>query len=104
MSSHQKKTINIKNAAAGFKIRQLESQDERWAEYQKLKTIDNLTIRDAIKRVLLVATSQSEMFNQDHKCIAILTKIITSDHKINDISLQSILSEDDYKTIKSKFE
>ena len=104
MSAQQKKLINVKNAAAGFKIRQLESQDERWAEYQKLKTIDNLTIRDAIKRVLSVATSQGEMFDQDHKCIAILTKIITSDHKFNDISLQSILSEDDYQTIKSKYE
>ena len=101
---HQKKLINIRNAASGFKIRQLESQESRWKELQKLKTIDNLTIRDAIKRVVSVATNQGEMFDQDHKCIDLLTKIITSDHKFNDLSIKSLMSEDDYQEVKNRFE
>tara|TARA_R100001460_G_scaffold20447_3_gene42410 strand:+ start:205 stop:699 length:495 start_codon:yes stop_codon:yes gene_type:complete len=103
-TSHQKKLINIRNASSGFKIRQLESQESRWEELQKLKTIDNLTIRDAIKRVVSVATNQGEMFDQDYKCIDLLTKIITSDHKFNDLSIKSLMSEDDYQEVKNKFE
>ena len=69
-----------------------------------MKSIDNLTVRDAIKRVVQVAAHQSEMYPQDHKCIELLSRIITSDHKFNEISIQSIMSENDYTEVKSKFE
>ena len=49
-------------------------------------------------------TSQSEMYPQDHKCLALLNKITDSKHKFNDISVQSIMSENDYAEIKDKFE
>jgi predicted Fe-S protein YdhL (DUF1289 family) len=100
----KRKIINIKNAAEGYKIRQVSSQEDRWRELQKLKTIDNLTVGDVIKRITQVATHQSEMYPQDHKCIALLNKIIKSKHKFNDISVQSIMSENDYAEIKNKFE
>lgn len=103
-TSHHKKLINIRNAAAGFKIRQLESQENRWMELQKLKTIDNLTVRDAIKRVVSVATHQGEMFDQDHKCIDLLVRIISSDHKFNELSVKSLMSEEDYQSVKTKYE
>jgi len=100
----QKKIINLRNASEGFKIRQVESQENRWRELQKLKSIDNLTIRDAIKRLVLVATYQSRMTEQDHKCIDILNKIITSDHKFNDLAIKSLMSDEDYGTVKDKYE
>ena len=100
----KRKIINIKNAAEGYKIRQVSSQEDRWRELQKLKTIDNLTVGDVIKRITQVATHQSEMYPQDHKCIELLSKIITSDHKFNEISVQSIMSQDDYTEVKNKFE
>jgi len=100
----KRKIINIKNAAEGFKIRQVSSQEDRWRELQKLKNIDNLTVGDAIKRVIHVATCQSEMYPQDHKCINLLNKIITSGHKFNDISIKSIMSQNDYSEVKDKFE
>jgi len=43
-SDVMKKLINIKNATEGYKIRQLESQENRWKELQKAKGIDNLTV------------------------------------------------------------
>lgn len=100
----QRKIINIRNAAEGFKIRQITSQEERWRELQKLKSIDNLTVGDAIRRVIQVAVCQGEMYKQDHKCIELLNKIATSDHKFNDIAIKSIMSENDYSEIKEKFE
>jgi len=100
----KRKIINIKNAAEGFKIRQVSSQEERWRELQKLKNIDNLTVGDAIKRVIQVATCQAEMYPQDHKCIELLKKIIKSEHKFNDIAVKSIMSQNDYSEIKNKFE
>ena len=104
LSETERKIINIKNATEGFKIRQVISQEDRWRDLQKLKNIDNLTVRDAIKRVVQVAAHQSEMYPQDHKCIELLSKIITSDHKFNEISVQSIMSQDDYTEVKNKFE
>jgi predicted Fe-S protein YdhL (DUF1289 family) len=104
LSETERKIINIKNASEGFKIRQVISQEDRWRDLQKLKSIDNLTVRDAIKRVVQVAAYQSEMYPQDHKCIELLNKIVTSDHKFNEISIQSIMSENDYTEVKSKFE
>jgi len=100
----KRKIINIKNAAEGFKIRQVSSQEERWRELQKLKNIDNLTVGDAIKRVIQVATCQAEMYPQDHKCIALLNKIILSGHKFNDISIKSVMSQDDYTEVKDRYE
>lgn len=100
----KRKIINIKNAAEGYKIRQVSSQEDRWRELQKLKTVDNLTIGDVIKRITRVVIHQSEMYPQDHKCIALLKKIIDSKHKFNDISVQSIMSKNDYTEIKNKFE
>ena len=100
----KRKIINIRNAAEGFKIRQVASQEERWRELQKLKSIDNLTVGDAIKRVLQVAVCQGEMYKQDHKCIELLNKIATSEHKFNDIAIKSIMSDNDYSEIKQKFE
>jgi len=104
LSETERKIINIKNASEGFKIRQVISQEDRWRDLQKLKSIDNLTVRDAIKRVVQVAAHQSEMYPQDHKCIELLSRIVTSDHKFNEISIQSIMSENDYTEVKSKFE
>ncbi len=104
LSETEKKVINIKNASEGFKIRQVISQEDRWRDLQKLKNTDNLTVRDAIKRVVQVAAHQSEMYPQDHKCIELLNKIVKSNHKFNDISIQSIMSENDYTEIKNKFE
>ena len=104
LSETERKIINVKNASEGFKIRQVISQEDRWRDLQKLKSIDNLTVRDAIKRVVQVAAHQSEMYPQDHKCIELLSKIVTSDHKFNEISIQSIMSENDYTEVKSKFE
>jgi len=104
LSETERKIINVKNASEGFKIRQVISQEDRWRDLQKLKSIDNLTVRDAIKRVVQVAAHQSEMYPQDHKCIELLSRIVTSDHKFNEISIQSIMSENDYTEVKSKFE
>jgi predicted Fe-S protein YdhL (DUF1289 family) len=104
LSETERKIINVKNASEGFKIRQVISQEDRWRDLQKLKSIDNLTVRDAIKRVVQVAAHQSEMYPQDHKCIELLSKIITSNHKFNEISVQSIMSQDDYTEVKNKFE
>jgi len=104
MPEIERKVINLKNAAEGFKIRQTQSQEDRWSELQKLRTIDNLSIGDVFNRVLKVATSQSEMYRQDHKCIDILKKIIASGHDINNISVQSVMSKHDYTEIKQKFE
>lgn len=103
-SDLKKKIINLRNAGEGFRIRQLESQEERWRELQVLKNIENLTVRDAIKRVVQVAGSQSEMYPHDFRCIDILTKIIVSEHKFNDISIKSIMSENDFQEIKQKYE
>ena len=69
-------------------------------ELQVLKNIDDLTVRDAIKRVVQVAGSQGEMYPHDFRCIDLLTKIIVSDHKFNDISIKSIMSENDFEEIK----
>ena len=104
LSETERKIINIKNASEGFKIRQVISQEDRWRDLQKLKSIDNLTVRDAIKRVVQVAAHQSEMYPQDHKCIELLSRIVTSDHKFNEISIQSSMSENYYTEVKSKFE
>lgn len=99
----KKKIINLRNAGEGFKIRQLESQENRWRELQVLKNIDDLTVRDAIKRVVQVAGSQGEMYAHDFRCIDLLTKIIVSDHKFNDISIKSIMSENDFEEVKRKY-
>ena len=88
----------------GLRLDSLNLRKVAGKSYRKLKTIDNLTIRDAIKRVVSVATNQGEMFDQDHKCIDLLTKIITSDHKFNDLSIKSLMSEDDYQEVKNRFE
>lgn len=104
LPSIERKMINIKNAAAGFKIRQVISQEDRWRALQKVKNMDNLTVGDVIRRVVQVAVTQSEMYQQDHKCVALLNKIATSDHKFNDINIKSIMSEDDYSEVKDKFE
>ena len=37
LSETEKKLINIKNAAVGYKIRQVINQEERWQELQKAK-------------------------------------------------------------------
>lgn len=100
----KKKIINLRNAGEGYKIRQLESQEERWRDLQKLKNIDDLTVRDAIKRVVQVAGVQGEMYPHDHRCIDILTKIIVSNHKFNDISIKSLMSENDFAEVKKKYE
>lgn len=102
-SDLRKKIINLRNAGEGYKIRQLESQESRWRELQVLKNIDDLTVRDAIKRVVQVAGSQGEMYPHDFRCIDLLTKIIVSDHKFNDISIKSIMSENDFQEIKRKY-
>ena len=57
-----------------------------------------------LKGLVSVATNQGEMFDQDHKCIDLLTKIITSDHKFNDLSLSRLPPEDDYQEVKNRFE
>jgi len=41
LPEEQRKIINIKNAAEGFKIRQVLSQEDRWRDLQKLKTDTN---------------------------------------------------------------
>tara|TARA_B100001287_G_scaffold37936_1_gene27217 strand:+ start:201 stop:686 length:486 start_codon:yes stop_codon:yes gene_type:complete len=99
----KKKIINLRNAGEGYKIRQLESQENRWRELQVLKNIDDLTVRDAIKRVVQVAVSQGEMYAHDFRCVDLLTKIIVSDHKFNDIFIKSIMSENDFEEIKRKY-
>ena len=48
----EKKLINVKNASEGYIIRQMESQENRWRELQKMKDRDNLSSRDAIKQVV----------------------------------------------------
>ena len=45
LSETERKIINIKNASEGFKIRQVISQEDRWRDLQKLKSIDNLTVQ-----------------------------------------------------------
>ena len=103
-SSLRKKIINLRNAGEGFKIRQLESQEDRWKKLQAQKDMENLTVRDTIKRVVQIAGSQSEVYPNDSKCLDILTKIIVSEHKFNDISVKSIMSENDFQEIKQKYE
>jgi hypothetical protein len=98
-----KKMINIKNATEGYKIRQLESQETRWKEIQKARGIDNLTVGDVLKRVLNIANYQGETNQQDHKCLDLLSKITSSDHKFNDISIKSLISESDYQEVNKKF-
>ena len=66
--------------------------------------MENLTVRDTIKRVIQIAGSQSEVYPNDSKCLDILTKIIVSEHKFNDISVKSIMSENDFQEIKQKYE
>ena len=103
LPSTLRKTINLKNAAEGYKIRQILSQEDRWRNLQKIKNTDNLSVKDVLERVVYVAMYQSEMHQHDHKCIDMLSKIIKSDHKFNDISIQSIMSKHDYSDIKNKY-
>tara|TARA_B100001248_G_scaffold49917_2_gene32185 strand:+ start:12174 stop:12659 length:486 start_codon:yes stop_codon:yes gene_type:complete len=102
-SDVMKKLINVKNATEGYKIRQLESQENRWKELQKAKGIDNLTVGDVLKRVLNIANYQGETNQQDFKCMDLLTKITSSDHKFNDISIKSLMTENDYEEVKTKY-
>ena len=103
-SDLQKKLINVHNAAEGYIIRQMEPQNERWLELQKMKNIDNLNIRDAIKQVVSLAGTSERAIEQDKKCIDLLLSIIISDHKFNDISIKSLVDEQTYADIKSKYE
>lgn len=98
-----KKTINLKNASEGYEIRQVSSQEDRWRNLQKIKGSNDLCVRDVLERVVYVATYQSEMHQYDHKCIEMLSRIIKSDHKFNEISIQSIMSENDFADIKDKY-
>tara|TARA_R100001082_G_scaffold32635_2_gene16792 strand:+ start:8566 stop:9051 length:486 start_codon:yes stop_codon:yes gene_type:complete len=100
----RKKLINIKNASKGYKIKQIRLQEDRWEEIKKMENIDNLNIKDVIKRLVQVAACSSGINEQDQKCIEVLTRIIASDHKFNDLSIKSIMSENDYTEIKNKFE
>ena len=70
---------------------------------QKIKGSNDLCVRDVLERVVYVATYQSEMHQYDHKCIEMLSRIIKSDHKFNEISIQLIMSEDDFADIKDKY-
>lgn len=93
----------MKNASEGYEIRQVSSQEDRWRNLQKIKGSNDLCVKDVLERVVYVATHQSEMHQYDHKCIDMLSKIIKSDHKFNEISIQSIMSEDDFSDIKDKY-
>jgi predicted Fe-S protein YdhL (DUF1289 family) len=101
-SSLKRKLINLKNAGQGFKIRQLESQEYRWKQLSKISKIDNLTVKDMLLTVINAATFQSEVTSSDLKCIEIAKKITSSDHAFNEVSVKSLLSEDDYKELQKK--
>ena len=101
-SSLKRKLINLKNAGQGFKIRQLESQEYRWKHLSKISKIDNLTVRDMLLTVINAAPFQSEVTSSDLKCIEIAKKITSSDHAFNEVSVKSLLSEDDYKELQKK--
>ena len=101
-SDLKRKLINLKNAGQGFKIRQLESQEYRWKQLSKMSNIDEMSVKDMLLTVINAATFQSEVRASDLKCIEIAKKITASDHRINDVSVRSLLSEDDYKELQKK--
>ena len=68
-----------------------------------MKNIDNLNIRDAIKQVVSLAGTSERANEQDKKCIDLLLSIIISDHKFNDISIKSLVDEQAYEKIKTKY-
>ena len=103
LPSIERKMINIKTQLLDLKSDKLYHKKID-GEHYKVKNMDNLTVGDVIRRVVQVAVTQSEMYQQDHKCVALLNKIATSDHKFNDINIKSIMSEDDYSEVKDKFE
>jgi len=103
-SNMEKKLINVKNASEGYIIRQMESQENRWRELQKMKDIDNLSIRDAIKQVVSLAGTSERAVEHDKKCIDLLLSIIISDHKFNELSIKSLIDESTYEDIKSKYQ
>ena len=101
-SDLKRKLINLKNAGQGFKIRQLESQEYRWKQLSKISNIDEMSVKDMLLTVINAATFQSEVTASDLKCIEIAKKITASDHRINEVSVRSLLSEDDYKELQKK--
>ena len=103
--SQQKKLINIRNAANGFKIRKLEMQDVRWMELRNMKTnIDQMSMKDVLKKIVVLAGSNNIKDKNEMKCLDAILSIVSSDHKFNELSIASILSEDAIKKIKEKYE
>ena len=98
----KRKLINLKNAGQGYKIRQLESQEYRWQKFSKISNIDKLQVKDMLQVILNAATFQSEVNASDLRCIEIAKKIIESDHRFNEVSVKSLLSEDALKELQKK--
>ena len=52
--------------------------------------------------IVNAATFQSEVNASDLRCIEIAKKIIESDHRFNEVSVKSLLSEDALKELQKK--
>ena len=105
LSETERKLINIRNAGEGYKIRQLVNQEARWEEVRNMRNkLDDMSLGDILKRVVLVSTTQGPMEKADHKCIEALNKIVCSEHDINKIKLTTVMSSDDLEDLRVEFE
>ena len=70
----ERKLINIRNAGAGYKIRQLVDQEAKWEEVRNMKNkLDDMSFGDVLKRAVLISSAQGPMEKTDHKCIEALS-------------------------------